>query len=217
MVAHVLRFWPEYVALAEVIQSGELGKPLTATAIRLCAAPVWSEWFSHPEWTGGEVLDLHIHDLDTLNWLFGTPASLFSRGRQGAFGGWDAALTVLDYNGMACFAEGNALMPSSYPFTMALRVVCERGVVEYALRAGGKQVDSAADEGSSLMVYKEGEAPYKLPVVAGDGYYNECAAFIECVRTGKQPTQGTPAQARLAVQTALAARESIRTGQQIAF
>ena len=38
MVAHVLRFWPEYVALAEVIQSGELGKPLTATAIRLCAA-----------------------------------------------------------------------------------------------------------------------------------------------------------------------------------
>ena len=152
MVAQVLRFWPEYVALADLVQSGELGRPLTATACRLCTPPTWSEWFSHPEWTGGEVLDLHIHDLDTLNWLFGTPASLFSRGQQGAHGGWDAALTVLDYNGVACFAEANALMPSSYPFTMALRVLCERGVVEYNLRAGGEQVNAAADDGSGLMV-----------------------------------------------------------------
>ncbi len=145
------------------------------------------------------MLDLHIHDLDTLNWLFGKPRTLFARGQRGAHGGWDAALTVLDYNGVACFAEGNALMPASYPFTMALRVLCEGGVVEYSLRAGGEQVDSAAGGGNSLVVYKNGEAPRQLEHPGGDGYENEIAAFVDCVRTGQAPTQGTAEQGRLAV------------------
>ena len=214
MVAHVLRFWPEYMAIADLLQRGELGKPLTATAIRLCTPPTWGEWFKYPEWTGGAVLDFHIHDLDVLNWLFGAPTRLFSRGQRGAHGGWDAALTVLDYNGVACIAEGNALMPNSYPFTMLLRVLCERGAVEYTLRASGEQVDSA-DGGASLMVYRNGAAPARLPIAPGDGYDNECAAFVESVRAGVQPIHGTPAQARLAVQTALAARQSIESGETI--
>ena len=60
MVAHVLRFWPEYMAIADLLQRGDLGKPLTATAIRLCTPPTWGEWFNHPAWTGGAVLDFHI-------------------------------------------------------------------------------------------------------------------------------------------------------------
>ena len=214
MVAHVLRFWPEYMAIADLLQRGDLGKPLTATAIRLCTPPTWGEWFKHTGWTGGAVLDFHIHDLDVLNWLFGAPTRLFSRGQQGAHGGWDAVVTVLDYAGVACCAEGNALMPGSYPFTMLLRVLCERGAVEYTLRASGEQVDSA-DGGASLMVYRNGAAPARLPVAPGDGYDNECTAFIDCVRAGVQPINGTPAQARLAVQTALAARQSIESGETI--
>ena len=101
MVAHVLRFWPEYIAIADLLRRGDLGKPLTATAIRLCTPPTWGEWFKHTGWTGGAVLDFHIHDLDVLNWLFGAPTRLFSRGQQGAHGGWDAVVTVLDYAGVA--------------------------------------------------------------------------------------------------------------------
>nr|MBP8294148.1 Gfo/Idh/MocA family oxidoreductase [Caldilineaceae bacterium] len=47
MVAHVLRFWPEYMAIADLLQRSELGKPLTATAIRLCTPPTWGEWFKY--------------------------------------------------------------------------------------------------------------------------------------------------------------------------
>ena len=58
MVAQTLRFWPEYVALVDVVHSGELGRPLTASAMRLLAPPTWSPWFQDPAKSGGEVLDL---------------------------------------------------------------------------------------------------------------------------------------------------------------
>ena len=216
MVAHVLRFWPEYVALAGFVQSGALGKPLSAVAARLAEPPAWAEWFKDPTASGGEVLDLHIHDLDTLNWLFGEPQSLMSIGRQGAHGGWDQAMTLLDYGDVKGFAEGNALMPRGYPFTMTLAVRCELGTVEYTLRAGGEQVDAAAAGVNSLMVYKAGEAPQRLGFTAGDGYANEVAYFVQCVTSGQSPAHGTAEQGRLAVKTALAARRSIETGQVVA-
>jgi UDP-N-acetylglucosamine 3-dehydrogenase len=216
MVAHVLRFWPEYVALAGFVQSGALGKPLSAVAARLAEPPAWAEWFKDPTASGGEVLDLHIHDLDTLNWLFGEPQSLMSIGRQGAHGGWDQAMTLLDYGDVKGFAEGNALMPRGYPFTMTLAVRCELGTVEYTLRAGGEQVDAAAAGVNSLMVYKAGEAPQRLDFTAGDGYANEVAYFVHCITSGLSPAHGTAEQGRLAVKTALAARRSIETGQVVA-
>ncbi|MEA3335097.1 MAG: Gfo/Idh/MocA family oxidoreductase [Chloroflexota bacterium] len=217
MVAHVLRFWPEYVALAEVLQSGELGAPISAVASRLCEPPGWAEWFKDASLSGGEVLDLHIHDLDTLNWLFGEPDTLYAQGRRGAHGGWDQAMTMIDYGGVKCFAEGNAIMPAGYPFTMTLSVRCELGNVEYTLRAGGEQVDSSADGINSLMVYQPGQPPRVLEMEAGDGYQNEVAYFAKCVQEGSRPQFGTGAQGRLAVKTALAARQSIETGEVIRF
>ena len=212
MVAHVLRFWPEYVAVADLVKSGELGKPLSATATRYIEFPGWADWFRNPEWTGGAVLDLHIHDLDTLNWLFGKPKSVYAEGRRGAYGGWDQAMTLVDYGDVKAFAEGNALMPKGYPFTMTLAVRCEKGNVEYTLRAGGEQVDSAADGINALMVYEPGKEPRPLRPPAGDGYADQIAYFTQCILQGRQPERGTPQQGRLAVETALAARTSIDTG-----
>jgi UDP-N-acetylglucosamine 3-dehydrogenase len=214
MVAHVLRFWPEYVAISEFLKTGTLGKPLAATAKRLVEPPRWSDFFLHPEWSGGGVFDLHIHDLDTLNWLFGMPKTVYACGqRSPESGGWDLAMTLVDYGDVKGFAEGSALQAPDYPFTMGLAVLCERGSVEFTFRAGGVQVDTRDDGGCSLLVYEPGKPPRTLEVVAGDGYVNEAAAFVECVRSDQAPTDGTAEQGRLAVATALAARESLETGQ----
>jgi UDP-N-acetylglucosamine 3-dehydrogenase len=214
MVAHVLRFWPEYVAIADFLKTGALGKPLAATAKRLVGPPRWSDFFLHPEWSGGGVLDLHVHDLDTLNWLFGTPVTVYARGqRSPESGGWDLAMTLVDYGGVQGFAEGSALQTPEYPFTMGLAVLCEGGSVEFTFRAGGVQVDSRDAGGTSLWVYEKGQPPRPLAYQAGDGYVNQAAAFVACVRSGQPPTEGTPEQGRLAVATALAARQSIETGQ----
>jgi predicted dehydrogenase len=213
MMAHVLRFWPEYMALVGFVKSGALGKPLSATAKRLSARPTWGDWFANPEWTGGAVLDLQIHDLDTLNWLLGTPKTVYARGQKGMFGGWDHALTLVDYGDVKAFAEGTVLMPAGYPFTMTLWVLCERGSVEYTFRAGGTGVETGTSSGTSLMVYESGKDPRPLASPGGDGYERQIATFVECVRAGRSPEQGTAEQGRLAVQTALAARQSLETGQ----
>lgn len=217
MLAHVLRFWPEYVALAELVQSGALGAPLAASAVRLGARWPAGSWFTNPTRSGGAILDLHIHDLDVFNWLFGTPRSVFARGQRGPGGGWDHVYTTVDYGGVVACAEGSMLMPSGFLFTMALRVVCERGAVEYHMRAGGGQVDSRTPAGASLLVIEGDAPPRPLPCATHDAYQAQIAAFVACARTGHPPTQGTAEQGRLAVATALAARRSIEAGQAVAL
>jgi UDP-N-acetylglucosamine 3-dehydrogenase len=216
MIGQTLRFWPEYVALTNFVKSGALGAPLAARAVRLAGPPRWADFFLHPELSGGEVLDLHIHDLDALNWLFGKPRSVYCRGqRSPESGGWDLALSLVDYGDVSAYAEGSAMQNPEFPFTMGLYVLCEGGAVEYHFRAGGAQVDSRGSAGTYLTVFEKGHEPRPLDFVPGDAYANEAAAFVEAVEKGCPPENGTPEQGRLAVATALAARESLETGNVI--
>src|SRR5436853_2382817 len=209
MVAHVLRFWGEYVSLVELVHSGKLGKPVSAVAARLSQLPTWADWFLDPAWSGGAVLDLCVHDFDALNWLFGAPKSVYARGKELRPGLWNDIHALVDYGGVNGFVEGSEFMPQGYPFTAALKVLCEGGVVEFLFRAGGVSVEMGG--GASLMVHEAGKA-YPVTAKPGDAYDNQVAYFVECLRNGVKPTLGTPEQARLAVATANAARRSLELG-----
>jgi UDP-N-acetylglucosamine 3-dehydrogenase len=209
MVAHVLRFWGEYVSLVELVHSGKLGKPISAVAARLSQLPAWADWFLNPVWSGGAVLDLCVHDFDALNWLFGTPKSVYARGKELKPGLWNDIHALVDYGGPNGFVEGSEFMPQGYPFTAAMRVLCESGVVEFMFRAGGVSVEMGG--GASLMVHEAGKA-YPLTAKPGDAYDNQASYFVDCMRKGIKPTLGTPEQARIAVATANAARRSLENG-----
>lgn len=211
MPAHVLRFWPEYVAIQEVIESERLGKPMLATGYRLSNPPQWATWFRDEKASGGVILDLEIHNLDMMNWLFGRPKKVQSKLVEEEGGGWGYVITQVDYESVIATDEASFLMPRDYPFTAGLRILCEGGVVEYHFRAGGASFETGVPE-HYLIVHEPGKPSQPLEFDNDDAFERQIAYFVNCVQTNQQPRIVTPADARLAVQTCLAARESLRTG-----
>lgn len=221
MVAHVLRFWPEYQVIKEVVDSGKAGRVEWMSARRLSPPPTWAwqGWLLDPERSGGAVLDLHIHDLDFIAWLVGAPKKIQACGSLGPRGGLDSILTLgwEHPNGAKSLAEGSLVLAPGYPFHMALLVACEKATIRF---------DSAASP--SLVIYpKEGGSMVpELPVArvresAGSegniaslgGYYNEIKYFLDCLEAGKTPEVITLEEAREAVRLSLAARESAQKGK----
>lgn len=82
-------------------------------------------------------VDLQIHDLDYMNWILGKPRSIESSGLQTESGTWEHVTSLVEYRGARATVEAGNLFPESFPFSAGLRILCERGAIEYALRAGG--------------------------------------------------------------------------------
>ena len=215
MVAHVIRFWEEYVTIKKILDSEILGEVKVMHAQRLSSPPTWTwkGWVSKPELSGGAVIDLHIHDLDYLAWALGAPKSVTATGTE-TKGAIDRIMTLCEghKNGAVSFAEGSLAMPAGFPFTMSLRTDCEDGAIEYNSR-----------NSQTLTVYRNGKAEH--PKVgknaesrvsgAGNvsdlrGYYNEIKYFVDCVRMDKTPEVITPRDARFALKLALTAYESVK-------
>ncbi|HEX2950958.1 MAG TPA: Gfo/Idh/MocA family oxidoreductase, partial [Armatimonadota bacterium] len=82
MIAHCIRFWPEYVYLKELVDSGKYGKLVRADFSRLSAPPRWSSenWLMTPSRSGSSHLDMHIHDTDFIIHLLGMPKQVITEG-----------------------------------------------------------------------------------------------------------------------------------------
>lgn len=215
MLAHVLRFWPEYVELQRMATNGDLGELRSGLAYRRQPFPAWSQLFSRSDLTGGAVIDMMIHDIDALNWVFGTPRSVTANGiRNARSGGWDQVQILIDYGATSGMVDGGMMMPESYPFTSTLQVLGSDGFVQYDFQAGGRSVEEAGGT-NELQLYPNEGAPRKLDVDQKDPYLAEIEYFVECIRSGKPAERATPAEARLALATALAARESMETNRAV--
>ncbi len=217
MMAHVLRFWPEYVELHKRASDGSIGELRSGLAYRRQPFPAWSELFARSDLTGGAVIDMMIHDIDALNWIFGAPLSVTANGiRNPRSNGWDQAQLLIDYGTTSAVVDGGMMMPESYPFTSTLQVLGSEGFLEYDFRAGGRSVEEAGGTNELLLFPNEG-TPSKLKVHQIDPYLAEIEYFVECIRSGQPATRATPAAARLALDTALAARESMESNRTVSL
>ena len=156
MIAQVIRFWPHYLAIKKLLDSGDLGAPVMAQAARLGSLPAWSSWYADPALSGGALLDLHMHDLDWLYYLFGMPKTVYAIGRKLESGAWNQILTSLDFGASQAAAEASLLMPTGFPFTMIFRMLGDKGYAEY--RTGGVQADPhAAARTHTLVACRNGQ------------------------------------------------------------
>jgi predicted dehydrogenase len=221
MTGHVIRFWPEYQVIKEILDSGKYGRVDWVSARRLSPPPTWAwqGWLLDPAKSGGGVLDLHIHDLDYIQWLLGLPKKVQATGAAGPKGGLDSVMTLAwgHASGAKSAAEGSLYLSPVFPFNMALLVACEKATIRF---------DSAASP--SLVVYPfEGPAfaptlPEPNVGVSSEtqgnigslgGYYNEIKYYLDCLEAGQKPRIVTPEGARESVRFSLAAAESARTGK----
>jgi hypothetical protein len=150
-----------------------------------------------PAKSGGVPVDLLIHDFDQMNWLLGTPRSVFARAPHP-----DHVLAIVEYDDAKGIAEGSMAMPKTYPFSSNVRVLAEGGVAEYAFSAapaedGGNVGASDAPRGLQLYL-RSGAEPVWCQSPA-DPWGPEIAYFVDCVEQGRAPGRGTGAQARAAL------------------
>lgn len=80
MVGQVVRFMKPYILLKRWIESDEFGRLKFLHLSRFCGVPGWGQWKEGKvaEASGGALFDLVIHDIDFVNYLFGSPDEIRS-------------------------------------------------------------------------------------------------------------------------------------------
>lgn len=185
MTAHVVRFMAPYMYLKSVIDSGKYGKLERLDMKRISSIPRWSvdNWMHDHEKSGGVILDLSIHDIDFVRYLFGDPKD---------FGGvyytmkneTEYSTVDLIYDGFSVSAEAgwyNAYIPFSCGYT----AVFEKGIV----KASG---DSITDGGNDVSL-NSGSAEVSIgsKIDSMDGYAKEIQYFADCIRKDCEPEKVT--------------------------
>ncbi len=202
-IGHCIRFWPEYSVTRDLIQSGHYGNVVAATFRRFSAMPSWGpdSWFADESRSGGQPLDLHIHDTDYVHYLFGLPTSVSSVG--------DPALSYIatQYHypsGPAIVAESTWRMAPTFAFEMSFIVVLERATITYDLTRS-----------PAFRVLPHDADPFTPDLPPGDGYSREIEHFAQLLNGESIDPVITPEQARDTIRLVLAEKQSAREGKPI--
>ncbi|MEN6384525.1 MAG: Gfo/Idh/MocA family oxidoreductase [Phycisphaerales bacterium] len=208
-IGHCIRFWPEYAKLKEIIDSGKYGKVMAATFQRLSLTPTWSwnNWLMDKNKSGGAALDLHVHDSDFIQYLFGMPKEVFSQGVKGPSKDYDHIVTSYIFkDGKVVTAEGGWIMNPGFGFEMSFNVALENATISYNC--------------TQTPTFKIAPAKGKviIPKVAkGDGYSCELQHFIKAVSKMPVPEIITPKASLDSVKLLLAEKKSCASGKKISL
>ena len=206
MPAMCMRFWPGWSWLKQVVTHQSYGAVQAANFRRLSEMPKWGRPGSYGGTSdpGGALFDLHIHDTDFVNFLFGRPAAVFSTGVTDPGGTIKHVHTQYLYpGGPAVAAEGGWLL--SRGFNMSFTLHCERATLDYDLARGPE----------ALRVEAAGKPPRFIKLAGLDGYGAEIGYFLNCLRHGQPPETVTALDALTALEICEAEERSLRSGRPV--
>ena len=200
MPAMCMRFWPGWNWLKKAVAENTYGKVLSAKFTRLASHPGGPFYLSNDA-SGAAALDLHIHDTDFVQHLFGMPKSVSSRGYSKLTAGVDHLNTVYEFADTPLVtAEGGWCMADGFPFQMRYQVNFEKATAVF---------DIAASENLTLS---QGGKSVAVAIETAGGYEQEIEYFLTCINTKTRPTIVTLRDAANAVKIVEAEVESVRTG-----
>lgn len=182
MLGHCLRFWPAYEYLKETVESNRYGNVISGYFFRGGVTPIWSykNWLLEKDKGGGALFDQHIHDVDTINWLFGKPKAVSTIGKVVMEGsGYDALSTNYIYeDDKVINTQDDWTINGEFGFEMTYRVNFEKGCLVYQK---GKVTD-----------YPVEGKKFEVELSMDDGYYREIKYFIDCILNNLPVDRNTP-------------------------
>jgi predicted dehydrogenase len=206
-IGHCIRFWPEYVKTKEIVDSGRYGDVRTASFRRVSPVPGWSwkNWLIHAKQSGGAIMDMHIHDTDYIQYLFGLPEAVRSDAVVGPSGGFDYVATQYVYGGKkVVVGEGGFVMSPDFKFEMSFVISLEKATIVYDCR-----------HTPTLQVCSAGGGSITPKIVSGDGWSREIAHFVRKVKGVKVPRIISPADSLNAVKIIMAEKQSAETKKEV--
>jgi len=216
MAGHVLRFWPVYIKVKEMVSNNELGKPIHCYCERLLTIPAYTQdgWNRDPR-LGGVAFDVQIHDLDFMLWLFGKPKNVVSKGiYDESFGGWLHIQSSIDFNNdVMGLVQAGWGFPIQFPFTMGFRILCEKGTIEWSFRAGQLLEERSAKAG--LFVYDTKGSTHTLDVDQTDAFLLQWRYFLNCIENNERVDNATFEDGKNALELALATMKSAYEGKPV--
>jgi predicted dehydrogenase/sugar phosphate isomerase/epimerase len=184
MIGMCIRFWPEYQYAYRAVKSGALGKVISATFKRVSpniSGDAWNNWFMNSTNSGGAILDLHIHDVDFVRYLFGRPKSVTAFGVKGfrTDNGLDHVIANFEYiNGPLVVLEGGWAAAKGTPFEMSFQIICEKGTIRLS-------------ESGFQIIYESGriEEPKPSSDKLPTGWHVELNYFLDCIQNNIKPDE----------------------------
>ena len=204
MIGQSSRFSPAYKKLKEYVQKGIFGSALRFDFCRWSQTPLWTwnNWILDPALSGGCVLDMHIHDVDMINWLFGMPKMVSAFGTENKHPLENVQARYI-YDGLVGTGSADWSMPQKFPFTKRFFVNFESAAVEIA---NGK-----------LSVYTDGEV-LEPTLEKEDIHYHAMKTFLNVILDGAPREEISDCQTvRNSVAIALAEIESMRKGETVSL
>ncbi|MBQ7036417.1 MAG: Gfo/Idh/MocA family oxidoreductase [Clostridia bacterium] len=206
-VGQGLRFADEWVWLKEAVSNNTYGKMKTAVFRRLSPSPNWGweNWLHNVERSGSVALDMHVHDVDFMRYLFGEPDSFTATAQRNDKGIIEHIFTTYTYDKSVVTIEGCWDFPVDFPFEESYRIKFEKGTAVYKL---GEGVTFYPTEGGSEKIEIkpsfEGVNDIGGNVSSLGEYYNELKYFTERIASGEPLLVATLSDAVKSVELALA-------------
>jgi predicted dehydrogenase len=181
MIGQCLRFWPAYEYLKECVDDKRYGEVTAGSFFRGGEPP--KGWFLDGSKSGGCITDMHIHDTDVINWLFGKPQKVSSLARNVIPGsGYDMVSTNYLYeDGKVLNGQADWTLQGDFGFSMSYRVNFEGGNLVF--------------ENNILKVNPNNSPGFIAELSPDMGYYRQIKYYAQSIIDGKPVTVCTPESA----------------------
>ncbi|MBS3168165.1 Gfo/Idh/MocA family oxidoreductase [Candidatus Woesearchaeota archaeon] len=184
MVGHVERFNPAVQRLKKILDEGKLGKVTSVVAKRVGLFPSQVR-------DANIIIDLAVHDIDVMNFLFGSCGKIVGSSGGVALdaGREDYAHIMLDYNGIGNFIQVNWITPIKI---RQLSITGTKGHAELnyltqELVLYETNYEKEFDNYGDFIVKFGVPAKIRMEFPHEEPLKNELKEFISCLKENRQP------------------------------